>query len=144
MPRKKTDPNAPALSPPVIYIAGPFRAPTPWQIELNVRRAEEVALLVAKAGGVPLCPHLIGRHFHGEPLGTPDDGQWWVEATLELLRRCDGAIFIDGWEASMGSIGEWNEAARMKLTRATFNERESRESTLALLVAAADARRCAR
>ena len=28
----------------LVYIAGPFRAPTPWQVEQNVRRAESLAL----------------------------------------------------------------------------------------------------
>lgn len=34
----------------VVYIAGPFRAATPWLVEANVRRAEEVALAVWRLG----------------------------------------------------------------------------------------------
>ena len=85
----------------VIYVAGPFTGKTAWDIEQNVRAAEDVGLCVANAGAVPLIPHANTRYFHGQQ--TPE---FWYDATLELLKRCDGIIMVDGWESSKGSVME--------------------------------------
>ena len=91
----------------VIYIAGPFRAKTAWEIECNVRRAEEAAaMLVMRFGLMPLIPHANTRYFHG--MGS--DESFWLEGTMEMMRRCDGVYLIDGWEASSGSRAEKAEA----------------------------------
>lgn len=88
---------------PVVYIAGPFRAPTPWDLEQNIRRAEEVALEVARAGAMPLCPHANTRFFNGQCTD-----EFWLNGTMELLRRCDALVTVDGWSQSEGSISEVN------------------------------------
>lgn len=85
----------------VIYIIGPFRGPSAWAVEQNVRRAEELALEVARRGMMPLCPHTNTRFFDG--LLT---AQFWLDGTMELARRCDAAICAQGWERSQGSLGE--------------------------------------
>lgn len=92
----------------VIYVAGPFRGPTAWDIAENIRAAERVGLIVAQAGAMPLIPHANTAHFHGQ---KPE--QYWVDGTLELLRRSDAAVFIPGWRRSTGSLGEWDEALRL-------------------------------
>ncbi len=88
----------------VVYIAGPFTGRTAWDIESNIRQSETVALNVAYAGAMPLCPHTNTRFFHGQLTA-----EFWYEGTLELLRRCD-AIFLHNWENSAGSIRERNLA----------------------------------
>lgn len=88
---------------PVIYIAGPYRGDTAWDIAENVRAAERVALAVAAAGAIPLCPHTMYAHFHGQLTE-----EFWVAAALELLERSDAAVFIPGWRRSTGSRGEWD------------------------------------
>lgn len=90
---------------PVIYVAGPFRGPTAWDIERNVRAAEELAFEVFKLGAMPLIPHANTRFFHGQ---GPD--AFWLDGTLELLRRCDGMILTDNWETSTGARGERADA----------------------------------
>lgn len=94
----------------VVYIAGPFRAPTQWGIVENTRNAERWGKVVAEAGGMPLIPHANTQHFHG--LQTE---AFWVEGTLELLRRCDALLLIPGWVASMGAVGERDEAERLTI-----------------------------
>lgn len=84
-----------------IYIAGPYRAKTHWELEQNIRRAEEMSLEVAKLGLVPICPHTMCRFFAGQ-----NTEEFWVKATLEMMRRCDAAIFCSGWQQSEGSKGE--------------------------------------
>jgi len=91
----------------VVYIAGPFRGPTPWDVECNIRDAEGLALAVAQAGAMPLCPHTMMRYFDKQCT----DG-FWLEGALELLRRCDAVLFAELWEESKGSVGEHEEAVR--------------------------------
>jgi hypothetical protein len=85
----------------VVFICGPYRAPTPWGVECNIRRAEELALKVAESGCMPLCPHTGNRFF--DKLLTDD---FWLKGTTELLKRCDGVALVDGWERSTGSRAE--------------------------------------
>jgi len=93
----------------VIYVAGPFRAPTQWEIAENIREAERIGLLVARAGAMPLIPHANTAHFHGQL-----DADFWLNGTMELLRRCDAAVFIPGWKSSAGSLAEHDECRRLK------------------------------
>lgn len=85
----------------VIYVAGPFRAATPWRVEQNVRRAEELALEVWKMGHAAICPHTNARFFSGE---APDEV--WLEGDLAILKKCDAIIFVEGWKESSGSVVE--------------------------------------
>ena len=106
----------------VVYIAGPFRGKTAWDVERNVRRAESWSMRVAEAGAVPLCPHTMFRYFNG----TLTD-EFWLRATLYLLRKCDGAVFIPFWEESVGARGEWMEAGQLLLPRWAWSQ-EKRSS----------------
>jgi hypothetical protein len=70
----------------VVYIAGPFRGSSAWDIEQNIRRAEELALEVWRLG-MALCPHTNTRHFQG---AAPDEV--WMSGDIELMRRCDARV----------------------------------------------------
>lgn len=89
----------------IVYIAGPFRAKTAWEIERNVRAAEDLGFEVFQLGAMPLIPHANTRFFHGQ---GPD--QFWLDGTLELLRRCDALITTRNWKRSTGACGEYHEA----------------------------------
>jgi hypothetical protein len=89
------------MTPKLIYVAGPFRGPNGWEIERNVRRAEELGYDVFRAGGMPIIPHANTRHFHGQ--GTD---QFWLDGTLELARRCDALILTPDWSNSVGARSE--------------------------------------
>lgn len=93
------------ISIPVVYVAGPFRAPTAWEIEQNVRAAESWGMKIAELDAMPLIPHANTRYSQDH---RPD--QFWIEGTLELLRRCDLLFLIPGWENSEGARGEQLEA----------------------------------
>jgi uncharacterized protein DUF4406 len=86
---------------PVVYVAGPFRAATAWKRHRNILEAEALAFRVAELGAMPLCPHTNTANFDGELT----DG-FWLAGTLELLRRCDAAVFTDRWDESRGAIAE--------------------------------------
>lgn len=93
----------------LIFVAGPFRAPTPWQVEQNVRRAEEASLDLWKIGGVAvICPHTNTRFFQDE---CPDEV--WLTGIMEILRRCDAVFAVPGWSKSTGTMAEIAEAKRL-------------------------------
>lgn len=89
----------------VVFIAGPFRGPTPWDIAENVRRAERLGLAVAQLGAMPLIPHANTALFHGQ--GTE---QFWLDGTLELLRRSDAVMLTENWRDSVGGRAEREHA----------------------------------
>lgn len=98
---------------PLIYIAGPFRADTPWSIEQNIRRAEEHGLLVAKLGGIPVIPHTMYRFYQN---ALPDE--FWLEAGIALLHTCAAvAVCVgpDRAQQSFGTLGEIGQAKQWSL-----------------------------
>lgn len=94
----------------VIYIAGPFRGPSPWDIEQNVRSAEERGLAVALRNMIPLIPHTMYRFFQDS---LPDP--FWIHATGELLKKCDAMLLTGNWESSTGCQGEIRIADALKI-----------------------------
>jgi hypothetical protein len=94
----------------VVYVAGPYRGATPWEIEQHVRKAEELAYRVARLGAMPLCPHANTRFFHG----TLSD-EFWLEGTIELMSRCDAVILTDDWHLSANTRGEVTRAHQLNL-----------------------------
>jgi len=90
----------------VVYIAGPFRADNAWEIEQNVRRAEELSLEVWRLGFVALCPHTNTRFFQGAA-----DDDVWLRGYLELVVRSDAVLVVQGWENSSGAQAEAKLAA---------------------------------
>lgn len=94
----------------VVYVAGPFRGSDSWQVENNIRSAENAAFLVACLGAMPMCPHTMTRYFDG----TLTDS-FWLDGTMELLRRCDAIYMTGDWENSSGSVAEKAEAERLGL-----------------------------
>lgn len=94
----------------VIYVAGPYRGADSWEVERNIRRAEELAFEVWRMGLAALCPHMNTRHFDR---ALPD--QVWLDGDLELLRRCDGLILTADWERSAGTITEVARARSLGL-----------------------------
>lgn len=95
----------------VAYIAGPFRAANAWEIEQNIRRAEEVALEVWRLPGwCAICPHTNSRFFQG---AAPDDV--WLKGDLEILKRCDALVLAPHWVRSSGTRAEIRRAIECKI-----------------------------
>lgn len=102
----------------VVYVAGPFRADNAWEVECNIRRAEEASLRVWRTGlAAALCPHTNTRFFQG---AAPD--RVWIEGTLELLRRCDAMLVLPTAEKSTGTQGEIAEAERLGIKVFRYEE----------------------
>jgi Domain of unknown function (DUF4406) len=85
----------------LVYVAGPYRAPSEWEVLNNIRRAEDIALRVWKAGVACICPHKNTAFFGG---AAPDE--MWLTGDLEMVRRSDAVVCVPGWERSVGASGE--------------------------------------
>lgn len=89
----------------LVYIAGPFSAPTPWGVHTNVAKAERVAARVAELGAMPVCPHTNTANFVGI-----QDYDFWCEGTMRLLEVCDAIVMVECWGQSAGSCKEHKQA----------------------------------
>jgi hypothetical protein len=93
-----------------VFVAGPYRGETPWDVELNVRRAEEASLKIWQMGMVPSCPHTICRFFDKivpDPVALP--------GTKELLRRTDAVLVVGDWTKSTGTQAEIAHAQSLNI-----------------------------
>lgn len=97
------------MSLPLIYIAGPFRGATPYLVRRNVEAARDAGLYVARNGGYPVIPHTMTADF--DKLLTD---QFWLDGTMEMLRRCDAIFLMSTWEQSSGARAERDEAIRLQ------------------------------
>ena len=89
----------------LVYVAGPYRAKTEWELEENIRRAEALALDLWREGIAVICPHKNTAHFGG----AADDGAWLL-GDLEMMRRCDAVVVTSHFEGSTGTLAEIQDA----------------------------------
>jgi nucleoside 2-deoxyribosyltransferase len=94
----------------IVYVAGKFRGKTAWEVAENVRAAERVGFEVAKLGAMPLIPHANTSNFDGTLTA-----EFWLEGTMELLRRCDAVLTVDNWQQSTGATLEVIEAEARRM-----------------------------
>lgn len=92
---------------PLIYIAGPFRGPTPWDVKQHVMAAETVGLEVARMGGYPVIPHCMTQSFDKQLTD-----EFWLEGTRALLLACDACVLMPTWQTSIGAKAEREAAER--------------------------------
>ena len=96
----------------VVYVAGPYTAPTREGIMANIASAVDKAVDVAKLGCMPVCPH---SNTSDERFEKAQPYKFWIDGTMELLRRSDALITVEGWANSPGACGEVCEARTLGL-----------------------------
>lgn len=101
----------------IVYVAGPYMGATHdgksyYQISKNILEAREWAKKIIEAGAFPFTPHLNSYHMECD-VDKPAD--WWREADLEMLRRCDAIFLIPGWQESKGARMEKEFALRSSI-----------------------------
>ena len=94
----------------LVYLAGPYRATTEWELLGNIRRAEALALEVWRLGAACICPHKNTAF-----LGGACDDAIWLAGDLEMLRRCDAVICTADWQRSAGSRDEVAMAKKLAI-----------------------------
>lgn len=85
----------------VAYIAGPYRSNTVHGIVENIRKAEAVAIKYWQLGYAVICPHKNTALFDGLA-----SDHVWLEGDIEILKRCDAIVMMQGWEKSSGASKE--------------------------------------
>lgn len=98
---------------PVAYVAGSYRAASRAGVELNIQVARRVGLLAALKGWSPIIPHANTGHL--DELCSLSE-TFWLDATMELMRRCDAVVLCPGWQHSSGTLAEIAEAQRLGIT----------------------------
>ncbi|QJD58165.1 DUF4406 domain-containing protein [Pseudomonas sp. gcc21] len=96
---------------PVVYIAGPYRAKSRAGVELNIQSARAMGMQTVRKGWSPLIPHANTGGLDEAAPDIPDD--YWLAATMELMRRCDAVLLCPGYHTSAGTEAEVAEAARL-------------------------------
>jgi len=88
------------------FVAGPFRGATAWEVEQNIRTAEEVAYRLWQFEGVAVfCPHTNTRYFDQ---AIPDEKV--LPALRDMIMRCDFVFVTPNWEKSEGARLEVDHA----------------------------------
>lgn len=102
----------------LVYIAGPYRAPTVAEVKQNILAADATSVEVCKMGMnvYPVCPHKNTEFFEGLR-----DGEYFIDGTFELMSRCDAVLIVlskdtktsINYDTSEGTIGEVKGAKRL-------------------------------
>ncbi len=83
------------------YVIGPISAPTPWEVEQNIRKAEEITVKLLSMGYAVHCPHLQARFIRGNI-----SEERLIETDLEWLSCSDFAVIYTSISKSEGSKKE--------------------------------------
>ena len=96
---------------PVLYIAGPYSAPTEDGIENNIDVARDAGRRLLDLGYSVIIPHTMTGHMEGPH-------ELFLQADLEIIKRLqpgDGLYMLEGWLYSRGARKEWRLAHEMGL-----------------------------
>lgn len=96
---------------PVVYIAGPYRGRTSDQVDKNIYAARHFGIEAIVVGWSPVIPHCNTQRLEVALPAVSDE--FWLESTLELMRRCDAVLMVAGWESSVGATNERDKALRL-------------------------------
>jgi hypothetical protein len=98
------------------YIAGKYRGKTSAEIKENIMIAEWYQLQLTKM--YPqyfyICPHSNTAFLDGS-----QSDEYFLDGTMELLRRCDAIYMLPSWQGSEGSKKELKEANRLGIKDVT-------------------------
>ena len=101
----------------LIYVAGPYSSNNLTVRDNYIANAERVSARLWELGFAVLCPHLNSRNFERI---TKVGYNEFIEGYLTILRRCDIAIFLPGWQKSAGCLRELSFCKSRKIP-AVFN-----------------------
>lgn len=91
---------------PLIYIAGPLRAPDEYSRRMLKQEAERAMLRLLRYGYAVHCPH---THTYG--LGGAVPERLFMRAEETIMLRCDAVLVLPGWFNSEGTMAEIDIAA---------------------------------
>jgi hypothetical protein len=101
----------------IAYVAGPYRGKTHNEVQKNIQNAREVAEFLWSKGFAVICPHMNSAFMSG-----CCDEKAFLAGYIEILKRCDFVVLVDGWEASAGSTDEGDCASDEGIEAYSFEE----------------------
>lgn len=91
----------------VVYISGPYRSSIELEVFKHIMQARDTGMLIWKAGGIPLIPHL-NSFLQGGLIPIEE----FLEGDCILVERCDAVLMIGLWHLSEGSLMEKKHAEK--------------------------------
>jgi len=92
----------------LVYVAGPYNAPTDWERENNIWHARSAGAQVVMHGAYPVIPHANTAHFGGLA-----DEELFYAGSMALLEACHGILLLNGWNVSKGAQSEFARAVEL-------------------------------
>jgi hypothetical protein len=97
---------------PILYIAGPYSAPTKVERDLNIAVARNAALQAWENGWAAITPHLNTARFDDY---IDLDNARYIAGDLEIIQRLDpkrgdALYMLPGWLESTGAQLEFRRA----------------------------------
>jgi len=92
----------------LVYVAGPYSAPTEAGVEANIAEARRAAIAVKLAGFSYFCPHLNSARFERDCPDVPHAD--WLTQDLLILPACHTLLLLPESELSVGTLMEWRKA----------------------------------
>jgi hypothetical protein len=90
----------------IVYIAGRYSGNTLDEVARNIDEARTVALMLAERRIPFLCTILQTAHFDSL-LAESDPGYgYWIQCSLEVVKRCDAVFLVPNWQQSNGARKE--------------------------------------
>jgi len=120
----------------LVYVAGPYRAATREAVAQNIAAARHVGRIVMQLGMMPVMPTVNTAMMDFDFPGDTDDA-FWIDGTMELMRRCDAVVMVDGWQFSQGATGELEEARRLGIPVYTTTIQMAKDMGIDLMAEAA-------
>ena len=91
--------------PILVYVAGKYRGKTEYDVWSNIQTADYYGAELIKRGYFPVVPHKNTAGY-----GGLQDDQFFLDGTMEMLKRCDYIYLLPDWESSEGARLEKEEA----------------------------------
>ncbi len=85
----------------LVYVAGPYIAPTHEGIVQHIKNARHVAVKLWEAGFTAITPHLNTAHFEIDAQKLTNDD--YIRGDLEIVARCDAVVVLPNYEKSKGT-----------------------------------------
>lgn len=108
MNKQSVSQSAPQSAPmQLAYVAGAYRGRSHNDVAENIWAARQVATHLWSIGYAVICPHLNSAFMSGV---APEES--FLNGGLEMVRRCDLVVLVEGWQASQGTAREVEEARK--------------------------------
>lgn len=89
---------------PVVFVTGPYSAPTRAGVEANIRKAVEIGRKLFQKGYYPIVPHLLVKEYYEPERNSAIFGyEPLMKYTIAIAQKCD---ILLRYESSPGADRE--------------------------------------